>query len=75
MPCKNLGVGTRRPGAWTGVSVCVKEDSGVVVFTSQEKWDRMKGSCKHLLELLKQGTTELDFKQLRLDRGFMVYAR
>jgi len=29
--------GTRRPGAWAGVNVCVEEDRGVVVLTSQEK--------------------------------------
>ncbi len=45
----------------------------MVVLTSQEKWDRMKNICKHWRDLLLQGKTELDFKQLRSDQGFMVY--
>jgi len=64
--------GTRRPGAWAGAAVYI-EDDGVVVLTSQEKWDRMKIICKHWLELINNGHIELDFKRLRSDRGFMVY--
>jgi hypothetical protein len=59
-------------GAWAGVNVCVEEERGVVVLTSQEKWDRMKAICEHWRKLLDQGETNLDFKQLRSDRGFMV---
>ncbi len=55
------------------MNVCVEKDQGVVVLTSQEKWDRMKAICKHWRTLLEQGETNLDFKQLRSDRGFMVY--
>ncbi len=33
----------------------------------------MKSICKHWLDLLNQEKMELDFKQLRLDWGFMVY--
>jgi hypothetical protein len=65
--------GTRRPGAWAGASVCVKEDVGVVVLVSQEKWDRLKAIFRYWLDLLLKGQTELDFKKLRSDRGFMVY--
>jgi hypothetical protein len=54
-------------------SVCIKEDAGVVVLISQDKWDRMKTICKFWLDQLNQGKRELDFKQLRSDRGFMVY--
>ncbi len=65
--------GTQRPGAWAGVSVCVEEDCGVVVLTSQEKWDRMKAICYYWLHELNQGVTNLEFKYLRSDRGFVVY--
>jgi hypothetical protein len=65
--------GTRRQGAWAGALVCIEEGFGVVVPTSQEKWDCMKSICKHWLDLLNQGKMELNFKQLRLDLGFMVY--
>jgi hypothetical protein len=34
--------GTRQPGSWAGAAVYIKEDLGVVMFTSQEKWDCMK---------------------------------
>ena len=64
--------GTRRPGAWAGAAVYI-EDDGVVVLTSQDKWDRMKAICSHWLDLINKGHTALDFKQLRSDRGFMVY--
>ncbi len=65
--------GTRRHGAWAGASVCIKGDTRVVVLVSQDKWDRMKTIYKFWLDLLNQGKRELDFKQLRSDRGFMVY--
>ena len=64
--------GTRRPGAWAGAAVYI-EDDGVVVLTSQDKWDRMKVICLHWLGLINKGHTSLDFKRLRSDRGFMVY--
>ena len=55
------------------MNICVEEDRGVVVLTSQEKWDRMKAICKHWRVILEKGDTDLDFKRLRSDRGFMVY--
>ncbi len=55
------------------MNVCVEEDWGVLVLTSQEKWDCMKAIYEHWQKLLEQGETNLDFKQLRSDRGFMVY--
>ncbi len=55
------------------MNVCVEAERGVVVLTSQEKWDCMKAICEHWRNLLEQGETNLDFKQLRSDRGFMVY--
>ena len=63
--------GTRRPGAWAGAAVYV-EDDGVVVLTSQEKWDRMKAICQHWPDLINKGHATLEFKRLRSDRGFMV---
>jgi len=64
--------GTRRPGARAGAAVYV-EDDGVVVLTSQEKWDRMKAICQHWLDVINEGHETLEFKRLRSDRGFMVY--
>ena len=37
--------GLRRPGAWTGTVVFINEETGLVVLTSQDKWDRMKLIC------------------------------
>jgi hypothetical protein len=51
----------------------VEEEWGVVVLTSQEKWDCIKTICEHWWSLLERGETNLDFKPLRSDRGFMVY--
>ncbi len=55
------------------MNVCVEEDRGVVVLTSQEKWDCMKTICEHWRVILENGDTDLDFKQLCSDREFMVY--
>ena len=43
------------------------------MLTSQEKWDRMKAICEHWCGILGKGDTDLDFKRLRSDQGFMVY--
>jgi hypothetical protein len=66
--------GTKLPGAWAGAVVHVDEEKGVMILTSQEKWDRMKEICRHWLEIVAAGETALDFKKLQSDRGFMVYA-
>jgi hypothetical protein len=68
-----LADGTRWPGAWAEVNVCVEEEWGAVVLTSQEKWDHIKIICEHWRSLLERGETNLDFKHLRSDCGFMVY--
>jgi hypothetical protein len=65
--------GTTTPGAWARVNVCVERTEGVVVMSSQDKWDRMKGICAHWLDEVSGGQNKLDFKRLRSDRGFMVY--
>ena len=65
--------GSRRPGAWAGLNVLIEEDGAVAVTVSQEKWDRLKAICGHWLAELDAGVVNLDFKQLRSDRGFLVY--
>jgi hypothetical protein len=65
--------GTRRPGAWAGASVFNEENVGVVMLTSQEKWDRLKEICQHWHAVIQGGETMLDYKKLLLDRGFLVY--
>jgi hypothetical protein len=55
-----LANGTQRPGVWVGVSMCVEEDCGVVVLTSQEKWHRMKTICNYWLNKQNQGVTNLE---------------
>jgi hypothetical protein len=59
--------GTTTPGAWAGVNVCVERNEGVVVMSSQDKWDRMKGICAHWLDEVSGGQNQLDFKRLRSD--------
>ncbi len=53
--------------------MCIKEDGGVVLLTSQEKWDCLKTICCKWLDLLFQGVTEINFKELQSDQGFMVH--
>jgi len=65
--------GTNRPGAWAGSSVCVEDNKGVVVLTSQEKWNRLKSICQYWLDHFDRGDIMLEFKKLRSDRGFLVY--
>ncbi len=64
---------TRLLGAWAGVVVHNDPNLGIVVLTSQEKWDKTKAICKHWLQMLDMGHTELPFKPFELDRGFLVY--
>ncbi len=59
--------GSRCPGAWAGMNVCINEGLGVVVLTSQEKWDQMKAICVHWLEVLRWGETELEYNKLLSD--------
>ena len=65
--------GTKYPGAWAGAVVFNDEEEGVVVLTSQEKWDQLKQICRHWLAQLENSNTTLDHKVLRSDRGFLVY--
>ncbi len=65
--------GLKGPGVWAGTNVCIKEELGVVVLTSQEKWDQLKSICSFWLEIINEGVKELDYKRLLSDWGFMVY--
>ena len=65
--------GTCYPGAWAGAVVFNDEDQGIVVLTSQDKWDKLKHICQHSLTQLENNNIELDHKALRSDRGFLVY--
>ena len=65
--------GTKYPGAWAGAVVFNNEEEGIVVLTSQEKWDQLKRICHHWLTQLDNANTTLDHKTLRSDRGFLVY--
>lgn len=65
--------GTRTPGAWAGSVVHIDSERGVLVLTSQDKWDKLKKICRYWLGLLEDGETVLNHKQLQADRGFMVY--
>jgi hypothetical protein len=65
--------GLKRPGAWAGTNVCIEEGLGVVVLTSQEKWDQLKSICSFWLEIIDQGVKELGYKCLLSDWRFMVY--
>ena len=67
------GGGTCYPGAWAGVVVFNDEELGLVVLTSQEKWDRLKSICSKWLMRLEAGELELDHTELRSDKGFMVH--
>ena len=64
---------TKQPGAWAGVVVHNDPELGIVILTSQEKWDRTKSICTHWYQKLQENATELPFKSLQSDRGFLVY--
>ena len=49
------------------------EDQGIVVLTSQDKWDQLKHICQHWLTQLENNNIELDHKSLWSDKGFLVY--
>ena len=66
--------GVKDPGAWAGGVVINDEEKGLVVLTSQDKWDKMKMIIDYWLEVLSTGTTELDHTKLRSDYGFLLYS-
>jgi len=60
-------------GAWAGSVVLVDDELGVVVLTSQEKWDKMKAIIVKWLQKLEAGEDMLEHAALLSDRGFLVY--
>ena len=69
---QKLRPATKQLGAWAGVVVHNDPTLGIVVLTSQDKWDRTKAICTHWLGVLLEGRVEVPFKQLESDRGFLV---
>ena len=51
--------------------VFVDKELGIVVLTSQEKWDRLKLICKKWLIRVEAGKLDLNHTELRSDKGFM----
>ena len=66
--------GTLYTGAWAGAVLFNDEKLGLVVLTSQEKWDSLQAISIRWLARLEAGKIELDHTELRLDKGFMVHA-
>lgn len=65
--------GTKHPGSWAGVVVINDDELGLVILTSQEKWDRMKQIIRKWLARLEAGEKRVDHGELASDRGFLVY--
>ena len=66
----------RRPpgeetGAWTGAVVWTS-NNGIVVMTTQEKWDKAKLQLQWIADNI-DNTNGMDHKTLERIRGFMVY--
>ena len=61
------------PRAWAGAVVFVDKELGIIVLTSQEKWDRLKQICKKWLTRVEAGELDLNHSELRSDKGFMVH--
>ena len=65
---------SKTPRAWAGAIVHVLPKLGVCVFTSNEKWAKMKGILGKWWNLVtSQDDPKLCHKDLFLDRGFFVY--
>ena len=60
-------------GAWAGAVVHITEEHGVIVLTSQDKWDRLKAIVAKWLDRLNAGENMLPHSELLSDRGFLVY--
>ena len=67
-------LGSRFAGAWAGVVVLNDEEKGIVQLLSQENWDKMRSIIDKWLKRVEDGQLELDHRELRSDRGFLVYA-
>ncbi len=66
----------RRPAqggaAWAG-SVVHTVYGQVTQTVSQEKWDKTRAKIGWMQGVIRSGDTEIDFKTLESDRGFLVY--
>ena len=60
-------------GAWAGAVVHITEEHGVIVLTSQDKWDRLKAIIAKWSSRLDAGEDMLPHAELLSDRGFLVY--
>ena len=60
-------------GAWAGAVVHVTDEHGVIVLTSQDKWDRMKMILAKWLARVEAGEELLSHPELLSDRGFLIY--
>ena len=66
--------GTRYPGALAGVVVLNDVEKGLVILTSQDKWDQRKGIITKWLERVEVGDESVDhIIGMLLDRGFVIY--
>lgn len=59
------------PGAWQGGVVHVIP-KGVVVLTSEEKWNKTRSIIRKWSARILNGE-KLNFEELRSDRGFLIY--
>ena len=60
-------------GAWAGAVVHITDEHGVIVLTSQDKWDRLKGIVAKWIARLEAGEEMLPHSEMLSDRGFLVY--
>ena len=60
-------------GAWAGAVVHITDEHGVIVLTSQDKWDRLKGIIAKWIARLEAGEEMLPHSEMLSDRGFLVY--
>jgi hypothetical protein len=67
---------TQRPDAWAGSVIEARQDEGLYVSISQEKWDKVKVILKGYQERIGKSKGEelkVEFKQLERDTGFLVH--
>lgn len=75
---RKRGEASQTPGAWAGSVIVSKEDEGLYVSVSQEKWDKVRKIVEGYQVLLMRSDQNeedvmLDHKQLERDTGFLVH--
>ncbi len=65
--------GVRQLGAWARANVYIGDNGEMMVLTSLEKWEQLKTICSHWLGIVSGGGTDLDFKRLCSNQGYLVY--